>query len=131
MRRFHCVMSTVCLLTTTAATAGPSPSDFRSLATIQGDFSPNAPVSVPLSREIIAEAKHDFADVRVFDDMDQEIPFVIYKQTQAHETPKSFAFEIVSYNDTEGSDEITLKRPDDAPTFREIELVIVGLPSST
>ncbi len=58
--------------------------------------------------------------------MGKETPCVIYKQTQAHETPKSFAFEIVSYDDTEGSAEITLKRPNDAPAFREIELVIAG-----
>ena len=49
MKRFRCVMSAACLLTTTiTATAGPSPSDFRSFAAMQGDFSPNAPVSVPL-----------------------------------------------------------------------------------
>lgn len=57
MRWFRCVMSTACLLTTTTATAGPTSSDFRSTAAIQGDFSPNAPVIVPLSPEIIAEAK--------------------------------------------------------------------------
>ena len=120
-------MVAACLLsTTTPATAGPSPSDFRFTTAIQGDYPPNAPVSVPLSREIMAETKPDFADVRVFDDMGQETPYVIYKQTEAHKTPKPFVFEIVSYDDAEDSDKITLKRPDGAPAFREIELMIAG-----
>ena len=42
------------------------------------------------------------------------------EQTEAHRVPKSLAFEIVSYDDAEGSDEITVKRPDEAPAERVV-----------
>ncbi len=126
MRCFSCVMFAVCLFNASTANAGPSPSDFRFIATVDGKSSPNEPISIPLSREIILEAKHNFVDVRVFDDTGLETPYVIYKQTQAHETPKSYVFEIVSYDNIEGSDEFLLKRPPGAPSIREIELQIAG-----
>lgn len=126
MRAALFIVSCAWLSTAAAVMAGPSPSDFRATATIQGEFEPNTPVRVTLSREIISEAEPDFADVRLFDDRDQETPYVIYRQTEAHEAPTAFEFEIVAYDESEKRAVITLKRPDDAPAFRGIELVITG-----
>jgi len=124
--RCFCFMLTADVLAAAAAIAASSPSDFQSMASIHGDFAPNTPVCVPLSREVIAGARRDFADVRVFDDQGREIPYVIYKQTEAHRKPESFVFTTVAYLTGEDSEEIMVKRPDNAPPFREIELVIAG-----
>lgn len=103
-----------------------TPSDFPAVATVTGEFSPDIPVRVPLTAEVFSRARPDLGDLRVFDDLGRETPYVIYLQTVARRAPVSFHFEIVTYNRMEEAEEFTLLRPRNAGPFHEIEFVIQG-----
>lgn len=106
--------------------AATSPSDFEAVAAITGESTADVPVQVVLPAVVLSRARADFADLRLFDDLGQETPYVIYEQTRPGVAPASHAFEIVSYHETAGVEELFLKWPRPAMPFNELEFVIVG-----
>ncbi len=98
--------------------AAAKPSEFRFFAAIEGQLTPNAPVRLPLPGAIIAETSRHFSDLRLFDDVDRETPYVIYEQNVPPRT--SFTFNVLSYNRGESKEEIVLERPPDTATCQEI-----------
>ena len=87
------------------------PTDLRFLAPIVSELTPDVPVRLPLPRQVIAATAPGFADLRLFDDQGLETPYVVYAQS----APPSytFAFEVLSYSQSEEGDTIVLQRPPD------------------
>jgi hypothetical protein len=117
----------IVLVFATAVVASPTPAAFRLVSKLSGTIPTDVPVRVPLPPEVLSVVQSDFADLRLFDNAGRETPYVIYEQVEAHREPASFRFEIVSYEQGEGGEAIILKAPDDAGTYREIELNIDGV----
>lgn len=113
-------------LVATARAQATSPSDFMFQAVITGETTPGLPMRVSLGQGVLSATQRDFADLRVFDDLGRETPYVIYEQTEAPKRTSTFAFEIVSYDTSGESEEIVLKQPASAKPFHEIEFVIAG-----
>ncbi len=120
-----CVMAMLLILSAKGA-AGPSPADFQSVATITGEGKPEAPAAIALSVEVISQARADLADLRLFDDLDRETPYVIHEQARPEQAPASHAFGIVAYQKTDDAEELLLEWPRDDLTIRELHFTIDG-----
>lgn len=95
-----------------------APTDLRLSAPLTGPVTPNVPVRVPLPRQVIAATANSFADLRLFDDQRGETPYVIYPQSAP--PLSTFAFQVLSYSQSEGEETVVLQRPQNTGAFREI-----------
>jgi len=105
---------------------GSARTDFEAMASVMGELTPNVPVRVPLTPAILTKARPTFADIRLYDDHGLETPYVIYRQTTIRQAPVSFEFDVVSYQQTGSTEELTLRRPNQGGPFVELELDIAG-----
>ena len=76
------------------------PEVFPFQASITGAFIPDEPVRVALPAELIAETSRDFADLRLFDDRNQAIPYVIYAQQSPKWKLEVFTFNLLAYEES-------------------------------
>jgi hypothetical protein len=103
------VLITVCWGGTAAA--GVERSDFRFKALIRSGKESKVPVRIALSHQIITETSGDFHDLRIFDDLGAEVPYVIYKQRRPEHLPKSFTWKVVNYEHTDEAQIFFLEKP--------------------
>ena len=104
-------------------TFGIDCSDFRLKAPVRGDMIPGVPLRLALLREVIAETSTGFADLRLFDNLGAEIPYVIYKQRRPKQKPRFFTWEVISYKDMDNAQAIILKRPEKTAAALDLRLV--------
>jgi hypothetical protein len=123
MTRFLGLLTMVVVLGLPLRLHAASSDDLRFMAEITGTLTPDAPVRVPLSPQIIAATHNAFADLRLFDSHGQETPYVIYASRASHPTPSLFTFTIVSYSQDDAVETIILERPANTGAFQEIDLV--------
>jgi hypothetical protein len=90
----------------------------RFLAPVLGELTPDAPVRLPLPRQVLAGTAFDFADVRLFDDQGLETPYVIYAQSPP--LSYTFPFQVLSYSQSNEGDTVVLQRPQDIGPFWEL-----------
>ncbi|MDY7035379.1 MAG: DUF3999 family protein [Thermodesulfobacteriota bacterium] len=86
-------------------------SDFHLKAPIKGDMKPGTPIRLALSDKVIAETSKGFSDLRLFDDLGRETPYVIYLERRTKQTPRSFTWKVMNYNNNHHIQTIILERP--------------------
>ncbi|MGE3536635.1 MAG: DUF3999 family protein [Candidatus Tectimicrobiota bacterium] len=94
--------------------------DFRVFAPVTGEWSSETPVRLHLPREILAEARPGFADVRLFDDQGLEIPYAIYPQSLP--ASQTVVLQVLAYSQEQEGESIVLKRPTPTGAVRELLL---------
>ena len=85
-------------------------SEFEYLLSLEGAGEADVPVRVPLTPEATTLTSNYFADLRVFDDQGQEVPYIIYTQQPAPTI--SFEWKVLSYQSSKGTQMVVLERPD-------------------
>lgn len=100
-------------------------SEFEYLLPLEGTGEADAPVRVPLTPEVITLTSKHFADLRVFDDQGQEIPYIVYAQQPA--PTSSFEWKILSYQSSEGMQTVALERP--AHVQGTVQTLVVDTPN--
>lgn len=96
---------------------------FRYTAQIENGHTKEVPNCLPLQREIISETRNGFSDLRVFDDLGNETPYVIYGEIKPQRRSKSFTFNVLLYNETDNVIEIVLERPKKGTAYKKIQFV--------
>ncbi|MDR1304774.1 MAG: DUF3999 domain-containing protein [Verrucomicrobiales bacterium] len=100
---------------------------FRYQAELGGDRADDAPAVVTLTADLIRRTHDDFADLRVFDDTDREIPYVIYGQTVPGENRRQADLAPVKYEAlADGGERITYQRPATLPGIDGLALTVSG-----
>lgn len=84
-------------------------SEFEYLLPLEGTGKSDVPVRVPLTADLITLTSNHFADLRVFDDLGQETPYIIYPQRPA--PTRFFEWKILSYQSSAGAQRMVLERP--------------------
>jgi len=98
-------------------------SDFRLKAPVEGDMKPGIPLRLALSYKVIAETSPGFTDLRLFDDLGREIPYVIHMERRAKQKPRSFTWKVMNYNNNHDTQTIILERPGIADAVLDVELI--------
>lgn len=111
MKRLIYIASVLALIMTWSIAGAVERSDFRLKAPLQADEKIGLPVRLALSRAVITETSRDFSDLRLFDNLGTEIPYVIYSQRGATQTTQSFTWKVIDYQNTDGTQTIFLERP--------------------
>ena len=112
------------LLSGAAAYAGPfQPSQFEHKAALKGEFVPDTPASVNLPVGLVSKTTSRFSDLRLFDDTGQEVPYVIYGETEPGEKVTSFNFKVLSYEETDNEVTVVVERPVREGAYDRIEIV--------
>lgn len=99
------------------------PADFRYTAQIESRIAQDVPNCLPLQREIISETRNGFSDLRIFDDLGRETPYVIYGESKPQQNIKTFTFKVLSYNETDNLIEIVLERPKKGAAYSSIQFI--------
>lgn len=102
-----------------AAESVPLPASFRYRATLTGTFVPDAPVRVPLSRQVLASTR-ELQDLRVFSRGDALVPHALRTDMVGESEQAWFDFKIVGYQESGSQAEILLERPDGIPSFEAL-----------
>lgn len=126
MKRVVLIILFVHVMAVNLLATDSAPTNFEAMANVTGEFTPNVPVRVPLTQAVLSKARATLADIRILDSHGRETPYVIYEQTTIRQTRVSFEFEVVAYRQTDGTEELTLRRPDQGGPFSELELDIAG-----
>jgi hypothetical protein len=108
------LLSVVCILVlvgTWSIAGAVERSDFRFKAHLQADEKIGMPVRLALPRAVIAETSQDFSELRLFDNLGTEIPYVIYAQRGSTQTTQSFTWKVIDYQNIDGTQTIFLERP--------------------
>ena len=95
-----------------------TPTDLRFLAPVLDVLTPEAPMRLPLPRQVIAGTAFGFADVRLFDDQGLETPYVIYAQSPP--PSYTFPFQVLSYSQNNEDATVIIQRPQDIGPFWEL-----------
>jgi len=103
-----------------ANAAGEKVYGFEAMAPITGTIKADTPHRVRLSNEIIAASRDSMADLRLVDDTDALVPFVIYDDVIPATTPTVFTFEVKAFEAQEGVESFTLTCPKNAVPFRRL-----------
>ncbi|MDR1144991.1 MAG: DUF3999 domain-containing protein [Verrucomicrobiales bacterium] len=100
---------------------------FRYQADLSGDRADDAPAVVTLTADLIRHTHDNFADLRVFDDTNREIPYVIYGQTMPGESRRQASLEPVKYEAlADGGERITYQRPATLPGIDGLAVTVSG-----
>lgn len=68
------------------------------VASIEGELPAcGQPIRLPLPRQLIALTRRDFADLRLFDDIGVEIPYVIYDESADRRNEKRFYIQVAAF----------------------------------
>ncbi|MDY6972768.1 MAG: DUF3999 family protein [Thermodesulfobacteriota bacterium] len=102
---------------------GVERSDFRLKAPVKCNMTPGVPLRLALAREVIAETSPGFGDLRLFDNLGEELPYVIYKQRRPKRETRFFAWDVISYNNLDNAQTIVLKRPEKAANALDLRLI--------
>ncbi len=100
--------------------------EFLYTTQIENNFAPNVLSCLPLSKDIVSETHNKFSDLRVFDDLGRETPYVIYDERKPSRKIKTFTFKVVSYHDTDGLTEIVVARPKSGASFSSIQFITLN-----
>lgn len=98
-------------------------SDFRFEAFIQSGEESNVPVRLALAHNVIAETSRGFADLRLFDNLGVEIPYVIYTQHRPERPAAYFTWKVVDYQSADGTQIIFLERPVEGGAFTDVKMI--------
>ena len=90
MNRLICVTCILVLVGAWSIAGAAERSDFRLKAHLQADEKIGMPVRLALPHAVITETSRGFSDLRLFDDRETEIPYVIYSQRCSTPTTQSF-----------------------------------------
>jgi hypothetical protein len=90
---------------------------------IESGFTPNVLNCLPLKKEVVSETHSNFSDLRIFDDLGRETPYVIYGEEKPSQAIKTFTFKVISYQDADGLSEILVERPKGGASFSSIQFV--------
>ncbi len=97
--------------------------EFRYTTKIESDFTPNLLNCLRLNKEIVSETHNNFSDLRIFDNLGRETPYIIYGERKPPQEIKSFSFKVISYKDADGSTEIIVKRPKNGASYSSIQFI--------
>ncbi len=98
-------------------------SEFRYTTQIESEFMPNVLNCLPLNKEIISETHNNFSDLRIFDDIGRETPYVIYRERKPPQEIQTFSFKVISYQDADGIIEIIIERPKNGTSYSSIQFI--------
>ena len=97
--------------------------EFLYTTQIESDFTPNVLNCLPLNKEIVSETHNNFSDLRIFDDLGRETPYIIYGERKPPREIKTFTFKVISYHDADGLTEIVVERPKSGASFSSIQFI--------
>ncbi len=98
-------------------------SEFRYTTQIESDCIPNVLNCLPLSKEIISETNNNFSDLRIFDDLGSETPYIVYGEKKPPQKVETFTFKVVSYQNADGLTEIIVERPKSGTSYSSIQFI--------
>lgn len=96
---------------------------FRYTTQIESKFVPNVLNCLPLNKEIISETHNNFSDLRIFDDIGRETPYVIYRERKPPQEIQTFTFKVISYHEDNGITEIVIERPKSDTFYSSIQVI--------
>ncbi|MHC4307659.1 MAG: hypothetical protein ACYSR7_03435 [Planctomycetota bacterium] len=105
------------------ATQAVEQSEFHYTTQIESNFTPNALNCLPLNKEIVSETHNNFSDLRMFDDLGRETPYIIYRERKPPQEIKTFSFKVISYQDADGIIEIIIERPKNGTSYSSIQFI--------
>lgn len=97
-------------------------SEFHLKAPITGTEESAVPVRLTLSREVLAETARGFTDMRLFDDLETEIPYVIYTQHRPKLPSAYFKWKVTDYQTADSTQTIIMERPKKGGAFNTVTL---------
>jgi hypothetical protein len=113
MKFIPAINALVLLFVISASHAATEPSAFRYEAPLTGSLAGEyQPAKVTLTAGVIAKTHNNFADLRIFDQDNREVPYLIHPEILRAEYRRNTGLEIVKYEEpAAGSARITLKCP--------------------
>ncbi|MDR1191290.1 MAG: DUF3999 domain-containing protein [Verrucomicrobiales bacterium] len=116
-----------CAALAMSASAATPPAQFRYQAAIVGDADAGAPARVTLTPRLINRTHNHFADLRLFDDADREVPYVLYTQTLPGQNRQTAGLEAIKYEPlADGAERLTFRRPAALPAIDGMRLIVSG-----
>ena len=123
--KYHIILA-FCWISSSLAAVEPG--QFRGQASLDGEIHEELPARVTLTAELISRTHNRFADLRVFDDRNQEIPYVLYTKALPGETRKVVNLEPVKYEPLDnGGERLTFKRPKYFPAIEGMRAIVDGI----
>lgn len=111
MKRLIYVACILALVGTWSIAGAVERSDFRFKASLQADEKIGMPVRLALPRAVITETSRELSELRLFDDQETEIPYVMYAQRGSTRTTQSFTWKVIDYQNIDGTQTIFLESP--------------------
>ncbi len=108
----------------TGSAAPLAGADFKYCAEISGPLDKNILYQVHLPAEVLEQCAAGFADARILDPENREIPRVVLEEIFPAETPDVYPFEITGYHANPSSSTITMKLPDKHRAISVLDLEI-------
>lgn len=102
------------------------PQHFMYLTEIEESVKKNMLYRIHISSDIIKKCSADFKDIRLFNDNNQEIPFVLLKNRLGAEPAKVFNFKIIGYEEGNTCSILTMETSADIPVVDSIEIITPG-----
>ncbi len=99
------------------------PQHFMYLAEIEESVKQNMLYRIHISSDIIKKCSTDFKDIRLFNENNQEIPFVLLKNKLAAEPAKVFNFKITAYEEEDTCSILTMETPANISVVDSIEII--------
>lgn len=108
------IAAALCLsLAAGPAASAAEPSWFEWRAPVEGEIQADHPVRVDLPADVLA-ATDASADLRLFDERDREVPFVIYEHKAPARLKEAVALKVVGYAEAGTGQYVLLEVPEDA-----------------
>jgi hypothetical protein len=99
------------------------PQHFMYLAEIEESMKQNKLYRIHIASEIIKKCSTDLKDIRLFNENNQEIPFVLLKNKVAAEPAKVFNFKIIGYEEEDTCSILTMKTPVNIPAVDSVDII--------
>lgn len=96
--------------------AAGKPGDFEYRAALDGATRPGV-IRVWLPRGVVSVAARDYSDIRLFDDLSREVPYVIYEDRGATSLRDYFGLKVLAYRDLPEGGQVIVERPDNRPAL--------------
>ncbi len=91
--------SLLLLLITNRSVGAAEMAQFHYRASIEGELKGSQLYQLALPQEALAPAQSNLADIRLFDDTGQEVPYVLFDYAYAKVTPSDFVFTVTDAGD--------------------------------
>lgn len=109
-----------CVLFLVTNVKASTATDFQYYLDLKAAIKKNLLYQVPLTTEVLEKCRADYGDIRLYDQGDEEIPYVVIENELPPEKVESYDFQVTDYQTEKNSITITLQSPKE---FKPIGLI--------